>query len=232
MKPLFLFTLVSLSTLGASLNAQQSFIAGWDFDSAPGVVLQPFFSDSENVPQTMTANFGSGTLHLDGTNGSSVWLREGELTSPTNSDSRQLAVTAGVNHGGGTTDRALGLVQPRNGLADGNNANGKSIVFAFSMEGFVNLDITYDYRRSNGQQFRELVWETSTNASDWTLHETLTYPSSGEDWTTEERLSSITSLVDSPNAYIRVTFNDADGNPGGDRAFQVNNIELNATPIP
>lgn len=227
MKSLFLFTLVSVLTLGASLNAQQSLIAGWDFDtSPPGTDLGPFQSDLQNMPKVYIANSGSGTLYADGTNGSSNWLRQGELTNPADSASRQLSVMAGES------GRGLAFRQPEAAVDTENDARGQSIVFAFSMETYASVDITFDFRRSSGQTFADLLWETSVDALTWTPVQTLTYSGVQNDWPSEDRLNTITGLADASTAYIRVTFDDASGNPGGDRAFIFDNIEFNATPIP
>lgn len=232
MKSLFLFTIVSLLTLGSSLNAQQSLIAGWDFSTAPGTDLDDFNNDQGNMPQSFTANFGSGTLYADGTNGSSLWRREGELTPVTgdneNNLPRQLRITSSDFAG-----RALAFAQPRQAQNREADSQGESIVFAFSMEDYASVDITYAFRRSSKDTFKELIWETSTNATDWIQHQTLLYPDEDQvNWTLEDRLNTITGLAGASTAYIRVTFDDASNNPGGDRNFQIDNIQFNATPIP
>jgi hypothetical protein len=223
MKKATYLTLTSLLLFSLAANAQPVLIAGWNFDSAPGTNLADF--TDATMPKSFLANFGSGTLYANGTNGSSNWLRQGELTSPQNSNSRQIAITTGA------TGNSLALVQPERATADGNDARGKSIVFAFSMETFASLEITYRYRRGSSPTFNELTWEISTNASDWSLHQSLDYPTTSG-WLVENRLNPITGLSDASTAYVRITFNGASANPTSDREFQIDDIQFSATPIP
>ena len=227
MKYITCITFASLLAVASSLNAQVTLIAGWNFNTSPGTNLADYVNDQENMPQSYIANFGSGTLYADGTNGASLWLREGELNNPTNLGSRHLRILSSDFVG-----RSLAFVQPENAANDGNDAIGKNIVFAFSMETYAGVDVTYNSRRSSNQTFAELVWEYSTDADTWAPLQTLTYDGTQLDWTLEDRLNTITGLSDASTAFLRVTFGNATGNPGGDRNFQFDNIQFNATPIP
>ena len=224
MKYITSITFASILLMATSLGAQSNLVAGWTFDRPPGTDLRPYQSDLENMPKVYIANMGSGTLYADGTNGSSDWLRQGELVN-VSTDSRQLSVMAG------SSGRGLAFRQPARAADTGNDARGKSIVFVFSMENRADLDITYEYRRSSADTFADLLWEFSTDGVNWTPLQNLTYRGEQQDWTLEDRLNTITGLSNASTAYIRVSFFDASQGPGGDRGFIFDNIEFNATPI-
>jgi len=61
-----------LLALIGSMPAHAALVAGWDFQTittgGTAVAAQP------NTPRVYNANFGSGTIYLDGSNGSSDWL--------------------------------------------------------------------------------------------------------------------------------------------------------------
>lgn len=224
MKYLTSITFASILLMATSLGAQGNLVAGWNFDRPPGTDLRPYQSDLENMPKVYIANMGSGTLYADGTNGSSDWLRQGELMN-VSTDSRQLSVMAG------SSGRGLAFRQPADAVNTGNDARGKGIVFAFSMENRADLDITYEYRRSSSDTFADLLWEYSTDGVNWTPLQNLTYSGEQQDWTLEDRLNTITGLSNASTAYIRVSFFDASQSPSGDRGFIFDNIKFNATPI-
>lgn len=214
-------TLLSISSQGAQVNL----IASWDFDRSPGTDLRPFQSDQGNMPKVFKANSGSGTLFADGTHGSSEWLRQGELLLG-DPESRELSVMAG------SSGRGLAFRQTANAVNLGNDARGKSIVFAISMENYSNLDITYEYRRSSADTFSELMWEYSVDGVNWSVSQNISYIGQQQNWTSEDRLKTITGLSNAETAFIRVTFFGASQSPSGDRGFIFDNIHFKASRIP
>jgi hypothetical protein len=198
------FTISSIGGGGATL------LAAWDFQTtdAGGTAALA----SPNTPTVFSANVGSGTIYLDGTNGSSSWLQSTELNSFTGSD---------LNAGGSTglstvttTPACLALVSSA--------ANGKSIVLKFSMTNYQNLVVSYANRVSSSG-FDSQLWETSTNGSTWTSTQTITSATNGF---AVQTLGTITALNGAANAYLRITFTGAISTQGNNR---LDNIQLNAS---
>ena len=198
------FTISSIGGGGATL------LAAWDFQTtdAGGTAALA----SPNTPTVFSANVGSGTIYLDGTNGSSSWLQSTELNSFTGSD---------LNAGGSTglstvttTPACLALVSSA--------ANGKSIVLKFSMTNYQNLVVSYANRVSSSG-FDSQLWETSTNGSTWTSTQTITSATNGF---AVQTLGTITALNGADNAYLRITFTGAISTQGNNR---LDNIQLNAS---
>ncbi|MFM8217194.1 MAG: hypothetical protein ACKN82_21470, partial [Pirellula sp.] len=72
MKSLLNYILVILLAVATSLNSYADLVAGWDFqttDNGGTAVL-----GAPNTPKQFVANFGSGTLFLNGQNGASDWV--------------------------------------------------------------------------------------------------------------------------------------------------------------
>ncbi len=182
---IYLSILVSiLMILGQFSSTAQTTIAGWSF---PTLAAQP------NTPTTIAADAGSGTIYLDGTNGSSAWLQATQLNSFT-----------------GVTTSALALVDSA--------ANGKSMVFGLSMTNLQNLVLTFQVRRtSSGYTNHE--WAYSTNGTNFTTFTTTnTAPSVVNVWEAKTvDFSSISALTNQANVYIKLTVTGASSGTGNNR---------------
>ena len=189
----------------------QSLIAGWDFQTTTNggtaAAVVP------NSPTTYVANFGTGSLYLNGTNGSSTWITANTGNQITSFGGT--ALNAGTGFSTTTTGAAsLALVS--------NVANGKSIVFAFGMAGKANLIVSYATQRS-GTGFTSHIWEYSTNGTTWSTAQTLaTIPTAFATQT----LTTINGLDNAATAFLRLTVNGASAATGNNR---LDNIQLNAS---
>jgi len=213
MKRIFsLATILVLLFVAHSKATAQSLLAGWDFQTAPGTAA----AASPNTPTTFTANVGTGTLYLNGTNGASSWSQSTELSGFAGT-----ALNAGTGMATSTSGAsALALLG-----GTSNSANGKSVVFSFSMTGYQNLVITYATQRSN-TGFTSQVWEYSTNGTTWSSLQTL---SSIPTTFAVQTLNTVTGLDNIATAYVRLTVAGASAASGNNR---LDNIQLNATAIP
>jgi hypothetical protein len=106
----------------------------------------------------------------------------------------------------------------------GFSANGKKMVFKFSMSGCSDLVVSYATQRS-GTGFTTHQWETSLDGSNWTAAETKTLTATSFSLTT---LQTITSLDNASTAYLRLTVTGATNSTGNNR---LDNIQLNATAV-
>lgn len=195
-------------------------IAGWDFQTTTsgGTAV----AASPNTPTLFNANVGSGVLYLNGSEGSSAWLAASELSAfggtSTNAGPGMSTTT--------TTPAALAVLG-----GTSNAANGKFVVFKFSMTGYANLGISFAAQRTS-TGFSSQLWEWSTNGSSWntigsivsgTTTGTLTgsFANSGV-----IVLPTTTGLDNAATAYIRVTFTGASQASGNNR---LDNIQFVAT---
>ncbi|MFZ4773904.1 MAG: S8 family serine peptidase [Terrimicrobiaceae bacterium] len=186
-------------------------IAGWDFQTTltGGTSLSP----APNTPTLLVANFGAGTLYLDGTNGSNSWVNA--------STGNELSAFGGTGQNAGqgfstvtTGSSSLAILN--------STANGKSIVFIFSMTGLKNLIVSYASQRTNSG-FSSQQWDYSINGTTWTNIQTISLvPTSFATQT----LATISGLDGAANAYLRLTVSGATTNSGNNR---LDNIQLSAT---
>ncbi|HWL54697.1 MAG TPA: hypothetical protein VNQ90_19810 [Chthoniobacteraceae bacterium] len=209
--------------LMASMNSAAALVAGWDFQTGTPI------GATGAVQGNYTANFGNGTLWMDGTYGSSAWdaALGAQLDSTTGT-----AVNAGEGYSTVTTPpAALIFRQPAYAVTNGENTNGFQVVFSFSMSGLHDLDISYAYRRNSDGAYNQLTWQYSDDGETWTTFQTVTTFGASGSWNTEN-LSPLTALDDQANSYIRILFDGATANPSSKRDFTVDNFQFNAMPIP
>ena len=206
---------ITISSSGGGGGAS-GLIAGWDFQTTTSggtaVAAVP------SCPTTLVANFGSGTLYLNGLNGSSTWI--------TTTTGNELSA-----FGGSTVNAGVGFSSTTSGVGSlamiggtGFSANGKKMVFKFSMSGCRDLVVSYATQRS-GTGFTTHQWETSLDGSNWTTAETKTITATSFSLTT---LQTITSLDNASTAYLRLTVTGATNSTGNNR---LDNIQLNATAV-
>ncbi len=209
-----LFTSLLLSAICFNQSGfSQTLIAGWDFQTTTNggtAVLA-----SPNTPKLYTANVGTGTLYLDGTNGSSNWVQASELNAFAGT-----ALNAGGATGLSTTTTSPACLAPLGGTSLA--ANGKFMVFKFSMTGLTNLVVSYATQRTT-TGFNSHVWEYSTNGTSWTPAQTLTtIPTAFA----VQTLTTITGLDNAATAYLRWSGTGATNATGNNR---LDNIQLNAS---
>jgi fibronectin-binding autotransporter adhesin len=193
--------------VGQAGGGPSTLLAGWDFQTTTtggtAVLASP------NTPTAFTANFGAGTLSLDGLNGSSAWA------------ANQLNAFSGtaVNAGAGfatTTSGAASLA------VLGDTANAKSAVFAVDMTGYSLLDVSYATQRTTSG-FSTQRWAISTDGVSWTPISTIdTIAGSFE----ARQLPTISGLAGASTALLRVTFDGASTSTGNNR---LDNIQLLAS---
>ena len=201
-------------------------IAGWDFQTTAtgGTAI----AAAPATPQVYTANVGSGSLYLDGSNGSSSWFVPS--SGNTNTELNGFAGTA-INATGGlssttTSPAALALV----GGAS-NAANGKRAVFRFTMTGRANLNVSYATQRSD-TGFTSQTWEYSIDGETWSPLATVISGSTAGTITASFATSgiialpAITALDNVPTAYLRLTVDGASASSGNNR---IDNVQLVAS---
>lgn len=197
-------------TTGINALQAQSLIAGWDFQTTAngGTAIL----SAPNTQTVLQANFGNGTIYLNGTNGAGSWS--------TATSGNQLTAFGGssLNLGSGF---ATATTSPACLAVANTTANGKAMVIAFSMSGLSNLVVSFATQRS-GTGFTSQVWEYSTDATNWTLAQTISTINTSF---TTQTLAAISALNNASTAYLRVTFNGATGGSGNNR---IDNLQLNA----
>ncbi len=206
----------SISYAPGNITVLPPLVAGWDFQTTTGGGTAAVAAT--NSPLVYTANFGSGTIYLDGEFGSSNWT---SLSS-----SPQVTAFAGtaVN-----ADTAIGFsTSPTNisgvgclALAN-SSANGQTIVFQFSMTNRVGLVVSYATQRT-GTSFTNQLWEYSTDGTTWTP--SLTNSSIPTSFATVT-LPTITGLNGASTAYLRLTVSGATSTSGNNR---LDNIQIRAS---
>jgi hypothetical protein len=198
-------------------------IAGWDFQTTTtggtAAAAQP------NSPRVYNANFGSGTIYLDGSNGSSEWLTSNQLGgfggTAINAGSGFSTVTTGAS--------ALVLVAGASSAANGNMA-----VFRFSMAGYQSLSISLAAQRTT-TGFATQLWEYSADGTNYRSIGMLSAGSIAGNITTTYAgsgvlgFAAVDGLDGVDDAYVRVTFDGATGSTGNNR---IDNIQFNATEMP
>lgn len=205
---------LGLVTLAGSAHA--GLLAGWDFQTTTTGGTAVTAWNATTFPKVFNANVGSGTIYLDGTNGSSNW----DLTaSNTTTELNAFGGTA-VNSGSGltsvtTSPAALALVNQ--------TANNKSAVFAFNMSGFTDLAVTYASQRT-ATGFNTQQWDYSTDGVAWNPLSTQTAIPSAFGLIT---LPTTAALNNTATSFLRLTVS---GNTSGSGNNRLDNIQFNATP--
>ncbi|MCE9619141.1 MAG: hypothetical protein K8R92_04460 [Planctomycetes bacterium] len=215
---------VGLCSIVAS-TASAAVVAAWDFQTTSngGTAI----AASPTCPKAFIANFGSGNLYLDGTNGSSNFFQP--ATGSTNTEINAFGGTA-LNASGGmstvtTSPAALAVVGGASTAA-----NGKSMVFKFSMSGMGNLGVTYAVQKT-GTGFSTQQWDYSTDGTNWFAAATVTgmQANFALGTGTITSLGVATGLDNAATAYMRVTFTGATNATGNNR---MDNFIFNADAVP
>lgn len=184
----------------------QDIVCAWTFDGLTGTN-----SGASGTEKVITSNteWGAGTLYADGTNGSDN-LNNGE--SPE------------INAFNGTTmnDPRTSTNSSKAIAIANNSANGKSVVFKFSMSGYQNLQLSYA-ERGTSTGFTTETWSYSTNGTDFTTVEAI----SGTNQTNSEFVmrnvdfTAATALNDAAVVYLKLTVDGATNATGNNRIDNV-----------
>jgi len=222
-------TILSIVAIAAvSSSASGALVAAWDFQTTTNGGTALLVSPS--TPTTLVANFGAGSLYLNGTNGSSSFFIP--ATGSTNTE---------VNSFSGTTvnaDAGIGLSTTTTGAAAlaiaNSSANGKSLAFLLNLTGLQNLTVSLAAQRT-ASGFTSQVWETSSDGTNWSSWGSFTAGTAAGTVTTAWANSGVLSLTgtsaldNAATAYIRVTFTGATSSTGNNR---LDNIIFNADVVP
>ena len=178
------------------------------------------FTSIDSAPNTQTiiqAEAGLlmnyATLYMDGSNGSSSLDPATELN----------------RFSGNAVNLMDGFSNSYDLAIRNTTANGKSIVFKISTEGFQDLMISYAYRRTKTGYY-QCVWSYSVNGTDFTEATTKTYdPNTAISPSQLETvdLSAITALDDQESVYLKLTFSGCTSASGNNR---IDNVQFNANP--
>ena len=227
---LFAFGLASIVASVASADM----IAQWDFQTTTNggtaVAAAPL------TPKLFVANFGTGSLYLDGSNGSSNFFEP--ATGTTNTEINAFGGTA-LNATGSmstvtTSPAALAIVGGAASVPAGTfGANGKAMVFKFSMTGLSNLAVSYAVQRT-ASGFATQQWDYSTDGTTWSSAATITgiqasFAAGATPANVVTSLGVASGLDNAANAYMRVTFTGATSSTGNNR---MDNFQFNATALP
>lgn len=219
MKKILLIAAVCAAMLvGSDLRAD--LVAGWDFQTTTNGGTAA--AASPNTPNLFVANFGTGTMFMNGANGSSTWLSQSsgtQLNSFSGTD-----INAGPGFSTTTSGTAsLALVN--------NSANGFHAVFGIDMSGYQDLSVSYATQRT-ATGFTTHQWSWSTDAVNWTNFDTVTWaPGSSTSFASVGvvQLASVTGLNNIPTAFVRLTVDGASTATANNR---LDNIQFNASAIP
>ncbi|HEY6914935.1 MAG TPA: hypothetical protein VI413_09690 [Paludibacter sp.] len=192
----------------------QILVAGWDFQTTENGGTAIDFPPL--TPDVIIANFGTGTLYLDGTNGSSKWnktIPENEISAY--SSCYHFPVSGFSPETSGAA--SLGLLGGTNG-----SASGKHIVFKFSMTEKSNLIVKFLMQR-NQTGFISQSWDYSTDCITWTHFKTITdLPLYDFE---PVKLDTIKGLDNAETAYLRMS---PEGATDAEAYNKIDNVQLYA----
>lgn len=200
MKRLSLFM---LSFLFVTFGFGQEIVTAWTFDGLTGTN-----SGASNTEKVIPANteWGAGTFYADGTNGSD------NLNNGSGPEINAFNGTT-MNDPRTTTDASKAIA-----IAN-SSANGKSVVFKFSMTGYQNLELSYA-QRGTASGFTTETWSYSTNGTDFTVAETVT-GTNITDFTLRNVSLNFAALNDAAEVYIKLTVDGATNATGNNRIDNV-----------
>jgi hypothetical protein len=185
-------------------------LAAWTFDATPS---------NPNTPTSVSANIGeqagSAYLYADGTYGSSTWDQATELNAFT-------GTTIGDPREGGSVLAGMSYC-PLGGT--GTSANGKSMIFYYTMEGYQDPVLTFA-TRGTSTGFHTQQWAWSTDNSTYTDFGTNTADNTSTYVFRTLDMSDINDLDNAVDVYLRVTFDGATSATGNNR---LDNVVINAS---
>lgn len=196
MKKLVVSLFAGVMTLAAIQNTKADLIAGWDFSTLVSATLNP---------TSISSTVGTATL---------------DLTGFTQSENTNFAGSTLNTFTGGsvTAGQALAIVN--------SSANGKSMLFTFSLLGYQDLIVTFA-GRGTGTGFNSGAWSWSTDNITYTTlagvntaTTSTTFAVQTADFTAEDGFDNATT------AYLKYTLSGATSASGNNR---IDNIQFNAT---
>ncbi|CAN5415143.1 hypothetical protein BH09BAC3_BH09BAC3_05420 [soil metagenome] len=207
MKRILLIVSLSLFALSFEASAQTQ-LAAWTFELAATPVSP---NTPTSFPATLGTQSGTATLYANGTQGSSLWAQAGELNS----------------FGGTITNDPRGVPAASNALALVNqSANGKAVVFKFSMTGFKDPILTFAAQRT-ATGFTTQTWAWSTDGTSFTDFTTInSLPAAFGTTIQTVNLAAVNALDGASFVYLKATMTGATSAGGNNR---LDNFVLNAT---
>lgn len=221
-------TILAVGAVAAVCGAAEAaVIAAWDFQTTTNggtAAVAAAATGSPNLtPKVYVANFGSGTLYLDGSNFSSNFFLP--ATGGTNAEINAFggtSVNADATIGMSTTTTGAAALAIAGGAATSGvfSANGKSMVFKFSMSGLAGLSISYATQRT-GTGFTSQVFEYSVDGVTWSAIGSnsaiqSSFSASAVPAGTATTFSTA-GLDGAQVAYVRVTLSGATASTGNNR---------------
>lgn len=201
-----------------TVNAQ-TLIAGWDFSTTTTGGSTVGVNSLQTSP-SLQANFGSGSMYVNGTNGSSTWVISSDTGVAELKDIGGSAVNALSGWGTSTAgSSALGMYS---------RAGVKSFTFTLNMSGYEDLSISYATARYSSTAASSHLWEYSADGVNWLTAGTVTGPTTLSAYTTVS-LTPFSGLDGISTAYLRMTFLGSSGSTGVTR---LDNIQMNAAAVP
>ena len=200
-------------------------VAGFDFQTTTnGGTAAVASATSPAVvasPLTYAANFGTATLYLDGTHGSSTFTTG--VANPQLTAFGGSAVNTADTSFSTTTSGAAALA-----IAN-STANGNRMVFALSLTDLEALNISYSTQKT-ATGFTTQEWSYSTNGTTFTTFDTKSWAAgTATAFATVGAVtldtSALTVLNGVETVYIGVTFTGATATAGNNR---LDNIQFNA----
>lgn len=187
------------------LGFSQDVLVAWTFDGLEG---NP--NGASNTPKVIMSNedWGEGVFYADGTNGSDNFNNQ---SGPE------------INSFGGTVlnDPRENADASRDLALSNQSANGKSVVFKFSMSGYRDLQLTFAQRGSSTGFITE-VWSCSTDGTEFVAVDSISNANASQSTSPYYYLrsidfSSVTELNDADEVYIRLTVYGATNQSGNNR---------------
>jgi len=210
------FVVILAINAAMALSAKAALIAGWDFQTTTNggtAVAAP-----PSTPTSYAANFGSGTLYFDGTNGSSAWITATSGNELTGFGGTTVNAATGFSIST-TSPSALGI--------ENTTANGKSFVFVLSTTGSQDLVLTYAAQRTS-TGFNSVDWSYSTDGLNFTDFGPLALSATSFATQTVD-FTGVSALNNQTTVYIKATVSGATNAGGNNR---LDNIQFNVTAAP
>jgi hypothetical protein len=208
--------------LAGNLHAQ-TLIAGWDFSTTAngGTWIS---TGTMLTGNPLIANFGSGALHYNGANGSSVW----SITSSSSTTEARDGAGTTVNGLPGWSTQIGGSAALQTYTRAGNN----SISFTIDMSDYEDLTISYAYSRTGSTSSpNSHLWEYSTDGVTWETIGTTSNTSTTSDYFAVS-LAPFSGLNDVETAFLRMTYQGGNGSTSNSSFNRIDNIQFNATAVP
>lgn len=205
--------LVALGLSWTLVAPAQTQIAAWDFLNLPDT------SSTSETPSLIPAGFGVGQIDITAFG----------VGSPQGSNPERTAFTghATLNAFPGSDTSTSTPTQMALTLAN-QSANGKSLIFSFSMAGYSDLTLSFA-TRGTATGFDTHEWAWSTDGINYTPLAENNTANKTTTWQLKKVDFAGTGLDNAANAYVQLKFNGATSSAGNNR---LDNIQLSGMPIP